>query len=44
MPLITCAYDPLPYVVTHVSERYRFPIEPLLVLAACWLFARRDER
>ncbi len=25
------------YCVTHVMERYRWPIEPLLVLAAAWL-------
>ncbi len=26
-----------PYLLTHVSERYRFPIDPLLVLLAAWL-------
>lgn len=28
---------PLPYYVTHVSERYRFPIDPLLVFLAAAL-------
>lgn len=32
---------PVTYYVTHVSERYRFPIEPLLVLAAAWFVASR---
>ncbi len=27
---------PLAYYVTHFMERYRFPIEPLLVLSATW--------
>ena len=27
----------LPYFVTHVSERYRFPIDPLIVLLDAWL-------
>jgi hypothetical protein len=27
----------LPYFVTHVSERYRFPIDPLVVLLDAWL-------
>ncbi len=39
---------PLMYCVTHVLERYRFPIEPLLVLAAVWgildLWERRRGR
>ena len=26
-----------PYYLTHVSERYRFPIDPLLVLLDAWL-------
>jgi len=26
-----------PYVLTHVSERYRFPVDPLLVLLGAWL-------
>jgi len=29
-----------PYYVTHVSERYRFPIDPLLVLLDAWLLLR----
>ncbi len=30
----------LPYSITHVSERYRFPIDPLLVLvASAWIVA-----
>jgi hypothetical protein len=29
-----------PYVVTHVSERYRFPIDPLLILLVTILIAR----
>lgn len=28
---------PAPYYVTHVLERYRFPIEPLIVLACAFL-------
>lgn len=32
---------PAAYYVTHVSERYRFPIEPLLVLCAAWLVVHR---
>jgi len=35
----------VPYVLTHVSERYRFPLDPLLLLLGTWwgwrLFARR---
>jgi hypothetical protein len=31
-----CLYG-LPYFVTHVSERYRFPIDPLVVLLDAWL-------
>jgi len=27
----------LPYLATHVTERYRLPIAPLLVLAVAWL-------
>jgi 4-amino-4-deoxy-L-arabinose transferase-like glycosyltransferase len=34
--LLFCA----PYVLTHVSERYRFPIDPLLVLTGSWLVLR----
>jgi len=30
---------PLPYFVTHVMERYRFPIEPLLLLGLAALLA-----
>jgi hypothetical protein len=29
-----------PYFVTHVSERYRFPIDPLVVLLDAWLVLR----
>jgi 4-amino-4-deoxy-L-arabinose transferase-like glycosyltransferase len=34
---------PLPYYLTHVSERYRLPIEPvfLLLVSACWDDSRR---
>jgi 4-amino-4-deoxy-L-arabinose transferase-like glycosyltransferase len=28
---------PLPYYVTHIYERYRFPIEPVIVFLASWL-------
>ena len=28
---------PLPYFITHVSERYRFPIDSLLVFLNAWL-------
>jgi 4-amino-4-deoxy-L-arabinose transferase-like glycosyltransferase len=35
--LVACLLFPLAYCVTHVLERYRFPIEPLLLLAAVWL-------
>jgi len=28
---------PLPYYLTHVAERYRFPIDPLLVFLGVWL-------
>jgi hypothetical protein len=35
----------LPYFVTHVSERYRLPIDPLMVLCAAYLLTRfLDER
>jgi 4-amino-4-deoxy-L-arabinose transferase-like glycosyltransferase len=34
--VVAFALFPLTYCVTHVLERYRFPIEPLLVLAAVW--------
>lgn len=30
----------LPYYVTHVSERYRFPLDPVLVLLDAWLVLR----
>jgi hypothetical protein len=29
-----------PYYLTHVSERYRFPIDPLIVLLDAWLLLR----
>jgi len=29
-----------PYYLTHVSERYRFPVDPLLVLLTAWLVLR----
>lgn len=35
--LLACALFPVAYCITHVLERYRFPIEPLLLLAAVWL-------
>ena len=30
---------PVPYYLTHVMERYRFPIDPLLVFLDVWLVA-----
>jgi 4-amino-4-deoxy-L-arabinose transferase-like glycosyltransferase len=48
MLLFAFVLFPLTYCVTHVLERYRFPIDPLLVLAAVWgildLRASRSER
>lgn len=38
--LLTLFLVPPVYCVTHVLERYRWPIEPLLVLCAAWLVAR----
>jgi hypothetical protein len=35
---------PAPYYLTHTMERYRFPIEPLIVLAATWLAVRWFDR
>ncbi|MFT5152118.1 MAG: hypothetical protein ACI841_002109 [Planctomycetota bacterium] len=35
--LTGCLLFPLPYYVTHVAERYRFPIEPLLVFIVVWV-------
>jgi 4-amino-4-deoxy-L-arabinose transferase-like glycosyltransferase len=40
-------FFPLPYYVTHVLERYRFPSEPLIVLCAsaavlAWIDGRRS--
>jgi 4-amino-4-deoxy-L-arabinose transferase-like glycosyltransferase len=32
----------VPYVLTHVSERYRFPIEPLIVATIAWGIAARS--
>jgi len=29
-------FIPLVYYVTHVSERYRFPVEPVILLFACY--------
>jgi 4-amino-4-deoxy-L-arabinose transferase-like glycosyltransferase len=29
-----------PYYVSHVSERYRFPLDPLIALLDCWLLLR----
>lgn len=37
----TLALFPIPYYMTHVSERYRYPIEPIVLLAACWWLERR---
>jgi hypothetical protein len=34
------ALFPLAYYLIHALERYRFPIEPLLLLAAAWLLLR----
>jgi hypothetical protein len=28
------------YCITHVMERYRWPLEPLLLLSGAWLVAR----
>jgi hypothetical protein len=33
-----------PYYLTHVSERYRFPVDPLLVLLDAWLVLRLVRR
>lgn len=38
--LLTLFLVPPVYCVTHVLERYRWPIEPMLVLCAAWLVAR----
>jgi len=38
--LLTLFLVPPVYCVTHVLERYRWPIEPLLILCAAWLVAR----
>jgi 4-amino-4-deoxy-L-arabinose transferase-like glycosyltransferase len=35
--LVVFLLFPVAYCITHVLERYRFPIEPLLVLAAVWM-------
>jgi 4-amino-4-deoxy-L-arabinose transferase-like glycosyltransferase len=35
---------PAPYYLTHTMERYRFPIEPLIVLTASWLLVRWIDR
>ena len=35
---------PAPYYLTHTMERYRFPIEPLIVFAATWLAVRWFDR
>jgi 4-amino-4-deoxy-L-arabinose transferase-like glycosyltransferase len=34
--LIVLAIYPLPYYIVHVNNRYRHPIEPLLVLLGCY--------
>ena len=36
----TLALFPIPYYLTHISERYRYPIEPIVLLAACWWLER----
>jgi hypothetical protein len=38
--LMTLFLVPPVYYVTHVLERYRWPIEPVLLLCAAWLVAR----
>lgn len=38
--LMTLFLVPPVYCVTHVLERYRWPIEPMLILCAAWLVAR----
>jgi hypothetical protein len=35
---------PAPYYLTHTLERYRFPIEPLIVFVAAWLVVRGSDR
>lgn len=35
---------PAPYYLTHSMERYRFPIEPLIVFMAAWLVVRWSDR
>lgn len=37
--LLTLFVVPPVYCVTHVLERYRWPIEPVLILCAAWLVA-----
>jgi len=31
---------PVPYYLTHVAERYRFPLDPILVFLDAWLILR----
>jgi 4-amino-4-deoxy-L-arabinose transferase-like glycosyltransferase len=35
---------PVPYYLTHTMERYRFPIEPLIVFMAAWLIVHWIDR
>jgi 4-amino-4-deoxy-L-arabinose transferase-like glycosyltransferase len=35
---------PAPYYLTHTMERYRFPIEPLIVFMVAWLAVHWHER
>jgi 4-amino-4-deoxy-L-arabinose transferase-like glycosyltransferase len=35
---------PVPYYLTHTMERYRFPIEPLIVFMVAWLVIRCSDR
>jgi len=38
------ALFPIPYYITHVSERYRFPIDSLLAFFSVWLVLRLFKR
>jgi 4-amino-4-deoxy-L-arabinose transferase-like glycosyltransferase len=42
--LLGLALYGLPYFFTHVSERYRFPIDPLIVWLDAWLVVHALER
>jgi hypothetical protein len=39
LPLLAyLSFTPLVYYITHVSERYRFPMEPVMLVFACYGF------